>query len=282
MELLKGIDFVRVESAIWVANRRINVPAYDFQFAPLFRLDRPRLNEEVSVVSRIGAISDYPLLYQTFLDFGFRLINSPEQHDLAGELEHWYPLIKELTPTSKVYEQFPSLEELKEDFEFPIFIKGNRQTSRHNADLSIARSEEDFRRIAIAYAEDDILHWQKIVVREFIPLHPLDIEVAGKVPISLEIRTFWWKGQFVNAGRYWSQYLEYTLTSEQFSAALEVAQEASDRLDVPFLVIDLALTQNGNWIVIECNDGQESGYCGGQPHVLWSRIVDLEKGGGFL
>lgn len=282
MELLKGIDFVRVESAIWVASKKINVPAYDFQFDPLFRLDRPRLDEEVSVVSRIGAIRDYALLYQNFLDYGFRMVNSPEQHDLAGELEHWYPLIKELTPRSRVYEGFPSLEDLYKDFTFPIFIKGNRQTSRHNASLSIARSEDDFMRIKAAYAEDAILHWQKVVVREFIPLHPLDIEVAGKVPISLEIRTFWWRGQFVNAGRYWSQYLEYSFTSEQINAALEVGEVAAGRLDVPFLVIDLALTQEGNWIVIECNDGQESGYCGGQPHVMWSRIIDLEKGGGFL
>jgi hypothetical protein len=46
---------------------------------------------------------------------------------------------------------------------------------------------------------------------------------------------------------------------------------------VPFLVVDIAQTETGQWIVIECNDGQESGYAGVSPFGLWQRIVDLEK-----
>jgi hypothetical protein len=56
-----------------------------------------------------------------------------------------------------------------------------------------------------------------------------------------------------------------------------VAQEAVTRLGVPFLVVDLAQRVDGQWIVIECNDGQESGYAGVHPFAMWQNVVEIEK-----
>jgi hypothetical protein len=42
---------------------------------------------------------------------------------------------------------------------------------------------------------------------------------------------------------------------------------------VPFLVVDIARTASGDWIVIECNDAQEAGYVGLSPAVLWNNIL---------
>ena len=47
-------------------------------------------------------------------------------------------------------------------------------------------------------------------------------------------------------------------------------------VDVPFLVVDVAQSALGDWLVIECNDGQESSYAGNLPLVLWSAILDAE------
>jgi hypothetical protein len=33
----------------------------------------------------------------------------------------------------------------------------------------------------------------------------------------------------------------------------------------------------GKWIIIECNDGQESGYAGVMPVSIWEKIVAIEK-----
>jgi len=46
-----------------------------------------------------------------------------------------------------------------------------------------------------------------------------------------------------------------------------------------FLVVDIAQAQDGRWLVIECNDGQESGYGSVLPVALWQRIIDLERSG---
>ena len=39
----------------------------------------------------------------------------------------------------------------------------------------------------------------------------------------------------------------------------------------------LALTVDNQWIIIECNDGQESGYCGVNPLKMWQKIIEEEK-----
>ena len=56
-----------------------------------------------------------------------------------------------------------------------------------------------------------------------------------------------------------------------------VAREAALRLDVAFVVVDIAQALDGRWIVIECNDGQESGYAGVSPLGLWQAIISFEK-----
>jgi len=231
----------------------------------------------VETVARIGAIFNYKELYQKCLEFDYKLINSPEQHQLASELEHWYPHISDLTPKSKIYEDFPSLSEFYKTFKFPVFIKGNRQTAKHNPELAIAHSEDDFHRIQKMYQQNNILHWQKIVVRELESLKRLDYQVKDKVPLSFEFRTFWWRKELVGYGHYWSQYIAYHWTIEQQNEAIAIAQKAAQRLDVNFLAIDLALTTDDRWIIIECNDAQESGYCGLDPIPLWKRIIEKEK-----
>jgi len=46
-------------------------------------------------------------------------------------------------------------------------------------------------------------------------------------------------------------------------------------MNVAFLTIDLAQTIDGDWIVIECNDGQDSGYMGCKPMLLWRNLLNL-------
>lgn len=45
------------------------------------------------------------------------------------------------------------------------------------------------------------------------------------------------------------------------------------------MVIDLAMTATGEWIVIECNDAMESGYAGVSPLGLWQSLLDAVRVG---
>jgi len=227
-------------------------------------------------IARVGAFQDYEKLYQQAASWGIQMANTPEQHNLCSNLPLWYPKMIDLTPRSIWYEAFPSLTTILKDFSFPFFLKGARQTSRHRADASIIRSPTDYERAAEIFRRDPILQWQALVCREFVPLRQIPGGFEGKVPASFEFRTFWWKTKLVGSGRYWFEAPNYGWTVEEEAKALECAQLAVNRLSGGFIVIDLAMTAAGQWIIIECNDGMESGYAGVSPMLLWRNILDNE------
>jgi hypothetical protein len=88
--------------------------------------------------------------------------------------------------------------------------------------------------------------------------------------------TFWWRNQSVGIGPYWMDE-HYGLTDAERHAALAIAEEAARRIDVTFLVVDVAQKQDGAWTVIECNDGQDSGYAAVRPFLLWRQVLDIEQ-----
>ena len=267
------MDITLVDRQLFVVSQSVGVSVYDFNFELNFPCSHPyQIADGKPCVLRVGAIADYPAAYAEYLSMGLRLINSPEEHARASELEHWYPLIEDLTPRSVVFDELPPAEMVQQRFAWPVFIKGTRQTSKHNPDLSIARDREQYEVIARLYKEDPILHWQRPVVREFVALASAPGQVPGKIAPSIEYRSFWWHGECVGWGRYWHQLAAYDPGDVQ--AGLAVAAIAASRLEVPFLVVDFAKTMDGRWIVIECNDAQESGYAGVTPLLLWRRVLD--------
>jgi hypothetical protein len=266
------MNIARVETQLILVSEPTGVSAYDFDFDLHFACSHPyRIEGEAPCVLRVGAIADYAAEYEEKRSMGLRLVNSPDEHLRASELEHWYPLISDLTPRTEVFERLPPADVLEASFGWPVFIKGSRQTSRHNPELSIIESREHYERVLPLYENDAILHWQKPVVREFIPLAPVAGHVPGKVPPSVEYRSFWWHGECVGWGRYWYQVPPYDAADAE--AGLAVARKAAARLKVPFLVVDFAKAADGRWIVIECNDAQESGYVGVPPHELWRQVL---------
>jgi hypothetical protein len=268
------VNIARIGGRFIVCSEVVGVSAYDFDFDLHFDCDHPyRIDAEELCILRVGPIADYAATFYEHLESGLRLVNSPSEHALASELENWYPLIEELTPRTLVFDALPTADEIESNFAWPIFMKGSRQTSKHNPDLAIITGRSHYERAARAYQSDPILHWQKPVIREFIPLMPAAGSVPGKVPPSIEYRSFWWHGQCVGWGPYWYQVAPYACAD--IENGLSVARSAAKCVNVPFLVIDFAKTAAGGWIVIECNDAQESGYAGAAPVALWQRVLAL-------
>lgn len=109
-----------------------------------------------------------------------------------------------------------------------------------------------------------------------IDLRPVAGGAENKIPASYEFRTFWWREQLVGSGRYWFEAAGYHWTESEMQSALAIAQQAVSAINCTFLVIDLAQTVDGDWVIIECNDGMESGYAGASPFVIWDKIIALE------
>ncbi len=268
------MNIARIEDRLVVASEPTGLSIYDFDFDVNFATAHPAtFRDGEPCVLRIGAIEDYLAEFAAKRTVGLRLINSPEEHRLASEIEAWYPKLAGITPRTQVFAELPAPEEIEALFGWPIFLKGSRQTSRHDPALSIIASPGQYLAAAEAYRSDPILRWQKPAVREFVPLEPVPGQVPGKIRPSLEFRSFWWHGKCVGWGRYWYQLGPYSAPDAE--AGLAVAGTAARELAVPFLVVDFAKTIDGRWILIECNDAQESGYAAIQPRALWRRVLDL-------
>ena len=266
-----------IQDLLWMVTEPVGVPVYDFDFRSYFQCRTPYQSpEQMPGVARIGAISDYDALFLKCSDIGIDLVHSPEDHRRCASLPLWYPLIEKDTPRSCWFSYIPSFEEIEAEFTLPVFVKGDRQTSRHQAAASIIRNRKDFDIAAEIFQTDPILHWQDFVCREFVELRAVGGVINGKISASYEFRTFWWRGEFVGAGRYWFEANDYSWNDFERDEALEVARHAADVLECTFLVIDIAQTIEGSWIIIECNDGMESGYAGASPLAVWQNIIDRE------
>lgn len=203
---------------------------------------------------------------------GLRLVNTPEEYRRASELEAWYPLIAPYTPRTRVFDELPEAERIEAEFGWPVFVKGSRQTSRHDPLLSVIRDRAQYAGLQRRYRLDPILRWQKPAVREFVALQPVPGSVPGKVQASLEFRSFWWHGSCVGVGCYWYQVARYA--AADLDDGLALAGTVARCLAVPFLVVDFARTADGRWIVIECNDAQESGHAAIPPQQLWRQVLE--------
>lgn len=276
---LENLNIFLLEDVVWVAAAKIDAPLYDFAFETFFACRHPIYRpEQIEVVGRFGVTDDYAVLHDSLKAEGVSLVHSPEQHFLASELTYWYPFLEDVTPRSRWFDAPPSAEEVEKHFSYPIFIKGSRQTSRHKAALSIVRSRSEYDYAAAEYRSNPILNWQPFVCREYIRLRSVSAsQQTEKIPPSFEFRTFWWRGECVGSGVYWADSASYAWTDAEKLAALQIARKAAERLDVIFLVVDVAQTASGEWIVIECNDGQESGYAAIAPISLWQNFVDVER-----
>ena len=275
---VEKLDLFLMDETLWVLCKNINIPSYDFDFRRYFRCQRPlELPDSCVAVSRAGPRLNYQLFYDDLLGDGIQIIHNPETHLLCSELPHWYPLIKNLTPRSMWFDKIPNVETIMEHFEFPIFVKGARQTSRHSKKLSIIKNSNDYERMKKAYAQDRILHHQQFVCREFVALRKVADTEGDVIPASFEFRTFWWRGQFVGSGCYWVDAPAYNWTENEKADAIAIARQVAKALPVPFLVVDVGQRTDGQWIVIEVNDGQGSGYAEMPPVKLWQNILAKER-----
>lgn len=274
----EDLDVFQIERTLWIAEAKIGLPVYDFPFSQMMDCRHGRFGlDEVCAIARFGAVTDYDELYAGLLEQGVRLIHSPEQHVLCSDLPSWYPRLEGMTPQSWWFDKAPDAKTAGELAGWPLFLKGSRQTSRHKASLSIIHNEAEYDEAIASYATDHMLHWQQIVIRRFEKLRRVEADMGQKIPASFEFRSFWWHGGLAGAGPYFCEFARYDWNAAEKQQALALAAEAARRVALPFVVIDLAQKQDGEWIIIEINDAQESGYTGVKPLPMWQRMVELER-----
>lgn len=273
-------NLFEINGLICLASVQTNFSVYDFDFRQYFETRPVIAATKLPVILRTGAIAHYEELYRGLEASGLTLINSVEQHEVASLLPEWYPLIESYTAASKVYEVQPAAEEIMQDFAFPVFIKGERQTSKHQRSLCIAANKTELEHILKHWTADPILNWQRMICRQFIQLEKIDQHTGDQLPCSNEHRVFLWKNKVAAIGQYWTEARKIELSDTERNEIKALAEHVAGIVNVPFLVVDIARQEDKRWIVIELNDAQESGYAGVSRLKLWEEIISMESQAG--
>ncbi len=141
-----------------------------------------------------------------------------------------------------------------------------------------AKTKDDFYRIDKFHHQHEMLAAQGIVYRQYIPL---DVIEKAVIPESIDFvnewRCFFYKKELLCFGYYWTIATDEAIeraNSQNLSGMLSKASEAAKLLSehTNFFVVDMAKTADGEWIVIEVNDGQMSGLSMCSPELLYKNL----------
>lgn len=217
------------------------------------------------VVARYSCLPFYKELEDDLFLQGSRLINSHKQHKYIADFEYYYDL-EEMTPRT----WFRLIDSM--GYGGPYVIKGRTNSRKHlwNSHM-YAETYQDAVSVMIKLNSDSLLASQDLVFREYVPLREFTKGING-LPVTNEWRCFFLGEALLSHGFYWSDYAEYA--EELSESGLDFARKAASIISksANFFVIDIAERADGEWTVIEVNDGQMSGLSLNPPETLYSNL----------
>lgn len=227
-------------------------------------------------VGYIPSPERYSAVYDACQSKGIRLVNTPDQYRRAMEFSRFYSAIHDLTPRSTVVSSLAEVVAGADEIGYPVFIKGSIKSSKEEGwDACVAQDSAQALRIA-----EDLFARQgrsrgHVILREVVQLRKIPT-TYDKFPLGREYRVFLYAHEPLAYGFYWEEQVEESvLTTPELTQMLGLAVEASRRLDVPFLSVDVGQLESGEWIIIEVGDAQFSGLSQVQPLQLWNRLVQV-------
>jgi hypothetical protein len=219
------------------------------------------------VIGRYSCLPYYLELVHDLANINSVLINSFEQHKWISNFE-WYHALKGYTPKTWFEYEFHNC-----TYQGPFIVKGCTNSRKlYWNKMMFAENKEQATHIRCELLSDSYICTQGIVFRKYIPLETYEIGLNG-LPFTNEWRFFFYKGTLLSYGYYWSiaEKTDYQCPSQAIEFACSVAKIAKNYAN--FFVLDVAKTQDGRWILIEVNDGQQSGLSENNPDTLYHNLA---------
>ncbi len=230
-------------------------------------------------VGFVPTVEWYAAIYAEAEKKRIRLLNTPDEHRTATELDRYYPRIWDLTPESVVLTDPRQVDEAVARLGLPVFVKGavkSRKELGYHA--CVAATVEELRRLVRDVLAIDVRSRGKAVVRTLAPIRHVHVSATG-FPVGREFRVFRYRESLLDHGYYWeADDAQATLSGPDERSVLALAAEAALRLAVPFVAIDVAQLVDGSWTVIEASDAQFAGPCQIPLLRLWNRIRAIAPG----
>jgi len=237
---------------------------------------RMKIKRGDHVVGRYSVLPFYKEQAQDVEHAGALLINSFSQHRYVADMRNWVEDLGDLTPKT-----WYRLEEVNS--RGPFVLKGCTNSRKFDWKTHMfAKSKKDAGDVMWRLMQDALIigEDQPIYIRKYVPLMKLMDGING-LPVSKEFRFFVCRSQVLCGAFYWSNYAEDlsrvpSVSEVPESFLEEVIDLVGDRVE--FFVLDVAQKEDGDWIVIELNDGQMSGLSENDPALLYSRLRDVLVG----
>jgi hypothetical protein len=205
------------------------------------------------------------------INIGAKLINSYNQHLYIADLQNYISDLKDLTPKT-----WDRLQDLPDDKSFVLKGETNSKKSNWNKNM-FASNKREAGEVYSKLCDDTLIGQQKIYIREYIPLVTYFTGIGG-VPITKEFRFFIAYGQVLSGAYYWQNYAEeFDSLPSVDEVPKEFLQSVIDKVgnNSNFYVVDVAQTTDDKWIVIELNDGCQSGLSCNDPGILYKNLKNL-------
>lgn len=228
------------------------------------------------IVGRYSVLPFYRELESDVKSKGAKLINSYQEHLYIADLKNWAidyssnSSLVNLTPKTWL-----KLEDLPDDVG-PVVLKGqtNSRKDRWSTHMFASNKREAIQ-VFMKLKDDRFFEDQEIYIREFVKFKTFFIDPINKQPITNEFRFFCYKNTVLAGGYYWSSHVDQLDKVPNISCVpstfLEKVMSIVSK-NATFYVIDVAQQENGEWMVIELNDGCMSGLSEVNPDELYKNL----------
>lgn len=235
---------------------------------------RTEIPENRVVIGRYSCLPYYKELEKDVKNQGSRLINSYKQHKWIADFTY-YEYVAQWTFESWRQHELPWCE-----YDGPFVVKGATNSKKNQwKKLMYAPTKADAVRIGCDLMQDGLISQQDLIYRKYEPLENFGESMISGLPYSNEWRFFFYGTTMLAGGFYWSNLEEEKWPLSDFenakNFAAEVASTAAEHVN--FYALDVAKKQNGDWVLVEINDGQMSGLSTIDPHDLYKALSTETK-----
>ena len=236
----------------------------------------PQRDEPVPAVwvGFIPSVARYAAVFEAAQQRSISLLNTPDQYQTAMEFDRFYAPLGDLTPESRVIRHADECASIAKEMGYPVFVKGSIKSNKDQGwPACVANDEAELReRVQQLLARPGRARG-RVIVRRIAPLRHAGSSPDG-FPLGREYRVFLYRQQVLAFGYYWDEYADpFPLQEADRRALLNVSIEATRRVGVPFIAVDVGQVDMGEWIVIEVGDAQFSGLSHVPVLELWSKLV---------
>lgn len=220
------------------------------------------------VIGRFSVLPYYMELQNDLHNLGCTLINSFEEHSYVANFDY-YQDVQEYTFLTWNFEEF-----YKHPEEGKFVVKGRTNSKKFQWNkMMFANSRKEAIEIGCSLLNDDFISQQGIIIRKYCPLETFETGING-LRFTNEWRLFFFKNELIDYGYYWE--IAYNIKNkeelppEAIMFAKKIASILSNKIN--FFSIDIARKEDGDWVLVEANDGQQSGLSCIEPSSFYNNL----------